>query len=98
MSNYETSDYTDFSSISDINSKWNKQNTKNSNADQKRSSVWEYFDQQGTQKHEHIGCVCKGCGWQRKVEKAYEMVKYLVLLYFKVLGDVKNIFLQELRE
>ncbi len=45
MSNYETPDYTDFSFIFNINSEWNKQNTKNSNADRKRSFVWEYFDQ-----------------------------------------------------
>ncbi len=93
MSNYETPDYTDFSSISDINSEWNKQNTKNSNADWKRSPVWKYFDQQSIQKHGYIGCICKRCDWQRKVKKAHEMVEHLVFSYSKVLGDVKNIFL-----
>ena len=47
MSNYETPDYTDVSSISDINSEQTKQNTKNSNAGRKKSPVWEYFNQQG---------------------------------------------------
>ena len=47
MFNYEIPNYTDFSSISDINSEQNKQNTKNSNAGRKRSPVQEYFDQQG---------------------------------------------------
>src|SRR6266542_2895223 len=32
------------------------------------------------------------------VRKAYEMVEHLALSCFKVSGDVKNIFLQELRE
>lgn len=98
MSNYETPDYTDVSSISDINSEQTKQNTKNSNAGRKKSPVWEYFNQQGIQKHGHVGCICKGCGWKRKVGKAYEMVEHLALSCSKVTGDVKNIFLQELRE
>jgi hypothetical protein len=39
MSDYGTPDYTDGSSISDINSELNKQNIKNSNADRKKSPV-----------------------------------------------------------
>jgi hypothetical protein len=98
MNNYGTPDYTDGSSISDINSELNKQNIKNSNAGQKKSPVWDYFDQYSTPKHGHVGCICKGCGWKRKVGKAYEMVEHLVLSCFKIMGEVKNIFLQELRE
>lgn len=97
MFDYETPDYTDGSSISDINSEQNKQNIKNSNAGRKKSPVWDHFDPQGTQKHGHIGCICKGCGWKRKVGKAHEMVEHLALSCPKVAGDVKNIFLQELR-
>jgi len=93
MSNYKTPDYTNFSSISNINSERNKQNIKNSNADRKRSPIWEYFDQQSIQKYGHISCICKECGWQRKVEKVYEMIEHLVLSCFKVSDDVKNIFL-----
>ncbi len=44
ISNYETPDYTDVSSISGTNSEQNKQNTKNSNAGRKKSPVWKYFD------------------------------------------------------
>jgi hypothetical protein len=39
MNDYGTSDYTDDSSISDINSELNKQNIKNSNAGRKKSPV-----------------------------------------------------------
>ncbi|CAB4486314.1 unnamed protein product [Rhizophagus irregularis] len=53
MSNYETPDYTDVSSVLSDNSERNEQNIKNSNSGWKRSPVWEYFDQQGTQKHGH---------------------------------------------
>jgi hypothetical protein len=98
MSDYETSDYTDGSSISDINSELNKQNIKNSNASQKKSPVWDYFDQYGTPKYGHVGCICKECGWKRKVGKAYEMVEHLALSCSKITGEVKNIFLQKLRE
>jgi hypothetical protein len=98
MNDYGTPDYTDGSSISDINSELNKQNIKNSNADQKKNPVWDYFDQYGTPKHGHVGCICKGCGWKRKVGKAYEMVEHLALSCSKITGEVKNIFLQELRE
>jgi hypothetical protein len=98
MSDYRTPDYTDSSSISDINSEFNKQNIKNSNAGRKKSPVWDYFDQYGTPKHGHVGCICKGCGRKRKVGKAYEMVEHLALSCFKITGEVKNIFLQELRE
>lgn len=98
MNDYGTPDYTDGSSISDINSELNKQNIKNSNAGRKKSPVWDYFDQYGTPKHGHVGCICKGCGWKRKVGKAYEMVEHLALSCSKITGEVKNIFLQELRE
>ncbi|GET67449.1 hypothetical protein RIR_jg5748.t1 [Rhizophagus irregularis DAOM 181602=DAOM 197198] len=46
MSNYETPDYTDVSSVLSDNSERNEQNIKNSNSGWKRSPVWEYFDQQ----------------------------------------------------
>jgi hypothetical protein len=98
MSDYGTSDYTDSSSISDINSELNKQNIKNSNADQKKSPVWDYFDQYGTPKHGHVDCICKGYEWKRKVRKAYEMVEHLALLCSEIMGEVKNIFLQKLKE
>jgi hypothetical protein len=98
MNDYRTPDYTDGSSISDINSELNKQNIKNSNAGRKKSPVWDYFDQYGTPKHGHVSCICKGCEWKRKVGKAYEMVEHLVLSCSKITGEVKNIFLQELRE
>jgi hypothetical protein len=93
MSDYGTPDYTDGSSISDINSELNKQNIKNSNASRKKSPVWNYFNQYGTPKHGHVGCICKGCGWKRKVGKAYDMVEHLVLSCSKITGEVKNIFL-----
>lgn len=76
----------------------NETNNKNSNAGRKKSIVWDYFDTKGTQKHGHVGCICKACGWKRKVGKAYEMVEHLALTCPKVTGDVKNIFLQEIRE
>jgi hypothetical protein len=98
MSDYGTSNYTDGSSISDINSELNKQNIKNSNAGKKKSPIWDYFDQYSTLKYGHVGCICKGCRWKRKVGKAYKMVEHLALLYSKITGEVKNIFLQELRE
>jgi hypothetical protein len=98
---YETPDNTEGSSISDINleqNKQNKQNNQSSNAGRKKSHVWDYFDQQGTPKHGHVGCICRGCGWKRKVGKAYEMVEHLAISCSKVSGEVKNVFLQELRE
>ena len=98
---YETPDNTEGSSISDINleqNKQNKQNNQSSNAGRKKSHVWNYFDQQGTPKHGHVGCICRGCGWKRKVGKAYEMVEHLAISCSKVSGEVKNVFLQELRE
>lgn len=98
MSDYGSLNYTDGSSISDVNLELNKQNIKNSNAGRKKSPVWDYFDQYGNLKHGHVGCICKGCGWKRKVGKAYEMVEHLALSCSKVTGEVKNIFLQDLRE
>jgi hypothetical protein len=96
MSDYGSLDYTDGdgSSISELN----KQNIKNSNAGRKKGPVWDFFDQYGTLKHGHVGCICKGCGWKRKVGKAYEMVEHLALSCSKVTGEIKNTFLQELRE
>src|SRR3954467_7507723 len=96
MSDYGSLDYTDGdgSSISELN----KQNIKNSNAGRKKGPVWDFFDQYGILKHGHVGCICRGCGWKRKVGKAYEMVEYLAISCFKVSGEVKNVFLQELRE
>lgn len=99
MSDYGTPDYTDITDgSSDINLEQNKQKTKNSNAGRKKSLVWDYYDQIGTPKHGHVGCICKGCGWKRKVGKAYEMVEHLALSCTKISGDVRSIFLQELRE
>jgi hypothetical protein len=97
MSDYGTLNYTD-DSMSDINLKLNKQNVKNSNAGRKKNPVWDYFEQYGALKYGHVGCICKGCGWQRKVRKAHEMAKHLALSCSKVTGEVKNVFLQELRE
>ena len=48
--------------------------------------------------HGYVGCICKGCGWKRKVRKAHEMVEYLTLTCTNVTGEVKDFFIQELRE
>jgi hypothetical protein len=93
---YEIPDDADLSSLSDINSEQNRQITKNPG--RKKHPVWDFFDQQGIQRHGHVGCICKECGWKRKVGKAYEMVEHLALTCSKVTGDIKNRFLQELRE
>ena len=45
MSDYGTPDYTDGSSIPDINLELNKQNIRN--AGRKKSPVWDYFEQYG---------------------------------------------------
>ena len=64
----------------------------------KKSHVWDYFETYGEKKHGHVGCVCRLCGWKRAVGKAYEMVEHLALSCSGTTAEVKNIFLQEIRD
>lgn len=85
-------DKDDISSIGDYDIQ------KKNNAGKKKTSVWNYFEEFGEKKHGHVGCRCKACGWQRKVGKAHEMVEHLAFSCLKISGDVKNTFLQEVKE
>ncbi len=91
-------DFTFTDSFSDIFFDEPNKNNKSSNAGRKKSQVWDYFDQEGTKKHGHVSCICKGCGWKRKVGKAHEMVEHLALTCTNVMGEVRNKCLQELRD
>ena len=77
--------------ILDISEKNNKK------AGRKKSNVWEYFDIEGEPKAGHVGCICKFCGWKRKVGKAYEMVDYLAFTCQKITGEIRYFFLQEIK-
>ena len=101
MTDYNTSDYTNVSShlddsIFDIFSERNE--LKNKNSGWKKSQVWDFFETEGAKKHGHTGCICKGCGWKIKVRKAHEMVEHLALTCTNVTGEVKDFFMQELKE
>lgn len=80
----------DISSINDTD-------IQKKNPGRKRSLVWTYFEEVGEKKYGHIGCRCKICGWSRKVGKAHEMVDHLAFTCSKASGEIKNIFLQEIR-
>ncbi|CAI2201218.1 2194_t:CDS:1, partial [Funneliformis geosporum] len=63
----------------------------------KKTLVWEYFEEDGEKKNRHIRCICKLCGWTRKVGKAFEMVEHLAFTCMQATGEIKNIFLQEIK-
>lgn len=63
----------------------------------KKTQVWNYFEAYGEKKHGHCGCICKACNWKRAVGKAYEMVDHLALSCPRVSVEVKQIFLEEIR-
>ena len=75
-----------------------EQEKEDGNSGRKKTHVWNYFNTDGIKKHGHVGCICKACGWKRKVGKAYEMVEHLALSCIGATGETKNIFLQAIRD
>jgi hypothetical protein len=70
---------------------------KKSKNGRNKSNVWKYYDSNGIVKNGHTECICKGCGWKRKVGKANEMVDHLALHCHKVNADIKLIFLEKIK-
>ncbi|CAJ0851878.1 10050_t:CDS:2, partial [Entrophospora sp. SA101] len=52
---------------------------KKSKTGRNKSIVWKYYSSNNIIKNGHIECICKSCGWKRKVGKAHEMIDHLAL-------------------